>query len=63
MNSVAVNVKKISEGAYFVLDTMAYLNQVTPFHLILSTQTISSVPMEVPLSGQIPEELPEPTEE
>jgi len=42
----STGVKKISEGAYFVVDTLAFRNQVIPFDLALATQTISSVAKE-----------------
>ena len=39
-------IKKIEEGAYFVVDTSSYFNQISPFDLMLATQTISSLPRE-----------------
>ncbi len=40
-------IKKIEEGAYFVVDTSSYFNQISPFDLMLATQTISALPREV----------------
>ena len=56
MNSKAV--KKIHEGAYFIVDTLGYFNQITPFDLALATQTISSLPSQVPIALEIPEPSP-----
>lgn len=62
MNSVAV--KKIEEGAYFIVDTLGYFNQITPFDLTLALQTVSSVPREIPLVVEVPDSpLPAEREE
>ena len=55
-----IGAKKISEGAYFIVDTVSYHNQITPFDLVLATQTILSTS-----SSQDNEEIvaPEPPSE
>lgn len=45
MKSLGIN--KIDEGAWFVVDTLAYMNQITYFDLGVATQTISSGSMEI----------------
>lgn len=52
MNSVAI--KKITEGAYFIVNMLGYTNQITPFDLGLATQTISSVPREMLPAIELP---------
>jgi len=34
-------IRKIADGAYFVLDTLGYMNQITPFDLTMANQTVS----------------------
>ena len=59
MNSVAV--KKVKEGAYFVVDTMGYFNQITPFDVALASQTISSVPRDSVVLIEVEADEPEAT--